>query len=895
MPLTPGSRLGPYEIIAPLGAGGMGEVYRAHDARLSRDVAVKALPDGFSHDPERLVRFEREAKLLASLSHPNIAGIHGLEDGGGMRYLILEYVDGETLAARIQRGPLPLAEALDVARDIAAALEAAHESGVVHRDLKPGNVMVNGAGTVKVLDFGLAKGGASKGAGSDPSLSASPTMTFAATAAGVILGTAAYMSPEQARGKNVDRRTDIWSFGCVFYECLCGRQAFAGETVSDIVARILERDPDWAALPAQTPPAVRELIARCLRKDPKERLRDIGDARVTLDEIIKGGPVSAGTTGPVAVASRSPWLAVLVAVAVTAIVAAALTEILTRGPEPPPLHLSVLGPEGAQLSDEVPDLVIAPDGRTLAFTAKDSVGVAHLWLRPLDSDRPRVLAGTEGAVIPFWSPDSRNLAFFAGGSLKRVAATGEEMLTLCDAQTPRGGAWGPGNVIVFAPSASGPLMQISANGGTPTPATTLDVSRGETGHRFPSFLPDGRHFLYVTLPGKANQSPTRVGTVGGKPGPQVLVANSVGVYAAPGYLLFMRQGSVFAQKFDDRSMRTTGPARVLRDLTDATGSYSGSPGVSVSASGIIVQRAVDSEDEHVDVLDRSGKRLFTAPFPTGYLADVSQSPDGTQLAVAYSKRGAPSSPVIVADLRRSIWTRFSSEGSYESDPIWTRDGSRLIYGSDRPGGRRLYWKRVDGGPEELIATPPNLFNDPNTVTPDGRFLIYRSLSGETGEDLWIVDLDGNHQPKPLIRTPANELDADISPDGRWIAYRTDETGESQIQVQSFPALDRKFRVSIDGAVPSFNARMAFTRFRNDGRELYYIGRDGRTVQVVPITPGPELHVEASRPLFKLPPEAVDATASPDGQRFFVSMPSRSVNRGVIQIVMNWSRELESTK
>ena len=895
MSLSPGARLGPYEILGPLGAGGMGEVWRARDPRLGRDVAIKALPAGFAQDPERLARFEREAKLLASLSHPHIAGIHGLEEAGSARYLVLELVSGDTLAQRLGRGRLPCDETLELGRQVAAALEAAHERGVVHRDLKPGNIMLTETGEAKVLDFGLAKSSVAAGAGSSPDLSASPTTVYAATQAGVVLGTAAYMSPEQARGKNVDRRTDIWSFGCVLYECLTGKQAFAGETTSDLVARILEREPDWRALPAGTPPRLVELIKRCLRKDARERLRDIGDARIEIDEIAKGGVLATpGEPAPAGPGRRTLGLAVTAAVLVTALAVAGIMRASVRPPELRPLHLSVQGPEGSVLSDEVPDIVISPDGSRLAFMAIDSVGIGHLWIRPLSSTEPRMLPGTERALIPFWSPDGRNLAFFANASLKRVAVTGDGMQTICPAPNPRGGAWGPDNIIVFAPTANGPLMQVPATGGEPQPATTLDASRNESAHRFPSFLPDGRHFLYAALPGKDNLLDTRVGILGGTSSPPVVTANSSAIYAHPGYLVFMRQSTVFAQRFDAKALRTSGPAQALRDLKDVLGSYSGSPIVSVSADGMLVQAAPRTGNERVDVLDREGRLLGTLPLPSGTFSRARFSRDGRHMAISCAKAGVTA--IYLVDLARGLSSRFATDSPYNSAPVWTPDGRRVIYGAERSSGRDLYWKRSDGsGGEELLADVPNLFNDPDDVTPDGKFVLYRSLAGETGEDLWIASLEGSHEARPLLQTGFHEVDAAVSPDGKWMAYRSDESGDFEMYVRSFPTLDRKVRVSIDGAMGPQNVRMAFTRWKNDGRELYYIGRDGRTIMAAPIDPGPEFQVGTPQPLLRLPREVAEAAISPDGHRVYVSVPKQAIGSGIVQIVMNWAGELQEKK
>jgi Tol biopolymer transport system component len=901
MPIAPGTLLGPYEILRPLGAGGMGEVYLARDTRLGREVAIKALPDAFAADEQRLARFEREAKLLASLNHPNIAGIHGLEVVAQHRYLVLEYVEGETLADRLKRGPLPIDEAIDICRQIATGVEAAHESGVVHRDLKPGNVTITPGGDVKVLDFGLAKSGVKAASGSDPSLSASPTMTYAETAVGVILGTAAYMSPEQARGRGVDRRTDVWSLGCVLYECLTGKALFEGETVSDLIARILEREPDWSALPAATPPRVRELLRKCLRKDPKERLRDIGDARLELAEAFAPGAVQAvaapATATTAAAAQRRPvWPLLLGAVLVTALATWGFARLASPRVTVEATRLSVVGPEGNEISAETPEVVISPDGRMLAFVASDSAGVSRLWVRSLSSLSARVLPGTDDAKLPFWSPDSRHLAFFASGQLKRISSEGEGLQVLCPAPNPRGGAWGPGDVLLLAPAAAGPLMRIAASGGELAPATTLDSTRGETAHRFPSFLPDGRHFLYAGLPGKDNLIDTRLGSLEGGPAPVILQAAGVAVYASPGYLLFNRSGNTMAQPFDARGMKLSGQPQAMRDQYDVTSSYSGSPPGSVSRSGVLVQREFLRARTRVDVHDRSGRVVRSLALPAGFFASAVLSPDGRRLAVTGGDAQAREIPLVLLDVERGTSGRLTFEGQFDSSPAWTPDGRIIYYGSDRTGGRNIYRKRSDGsGPEELVADVPNLFNDPNEVSPDGRTLVYRSLSGETSEDLWTLSLEGDPAPKPLLVTRYNEMDAAFSPDGRWLAYRSDESGRFEMYARDYPSLEQRVRISSAGATPTANAYLRFTRWRRDGRELYFIGGDGQSVMAAPITPGATLDAGEPQALFRVPARALGIDVSRDGERFYVLMPAGSTGRSVVTVASGWQAELAPAK
>jgi Tol biopolymer transport system component len=891
--LTPSSRIGPYEVLAPLGAGGMGEVFLAKDTRLGREVAIKALPDAFAHDPERLARFEREARLLASLKHPNIAAIYGLEEADGRRYLILEYVPGPTLADRLASGPLPLDETLEVCAQIAAGVEAAHENGVVHRDLKPANVKLTPSGEVKVLDFGLAKSGAGAASSSGLDLSHSPTVANQATTAGMILGTAAYMSPEQARGRPVDRRTDIWSFGCVLYECLTRKPLYEGETVSDLIARILEREPDWSALPAATPVSVRELLRRCLMKDPRERLRDIGEARLTLVHAAAGETTNAPASPP-ARRRRGPaaWIVIAASLVAAGLLGASVVR-LAFVPPSPAMRVSVLAPDDVDVSAEVPDLVISPDGANIVFMGTDTTGVTHLWVRPLASESARMLAGTEDAKLPFWSPDSREIAFFAQGQLKRIALEGNDVVRICAASNPRGGAWGRGGLIVFAPTPAGPLMQISASGGELRAATVLDTAKGETSHRFPSFLPDGRHFFFMTLPGDSdNKLDARVSTPGGAPSAVVCRSPNAPIYTA-GWIVYYREGTIVAQRFDAGSLRTRGSPRALHGFFDVSGQYSGSPPVTASDAGILLQRELETPLTHLEFRDRTGRLSSTMDLPPGSWTDPRLSPDGTRLVLSCYVQGDPVAPMWMVDLVRRTTTRFTFDGAFQNAPVWTPDGRRVIYGSDGSHGRNLFWRRADGsGAEELLADVPNLFNDPQQITPDGRTLIYRSLAGETGEDIWEIPLEKGGQPKPLLATKFNEVDPAVSPDGRWLAYRSDESGRMEMYIQSYPGLDRKIRVTRSGASPALNTALTLTRWRSDGRELVFLGGDGQTLMAVDVTPGEDLKLGEPHPLFKLPYGALDIEMTPDGQRVVLSVRTRKSARTVFNLAMNWAPELE---
>ncbi len=727
MSLAPGSRIGVYEILGPLGAGGMGEVFRARDTRLARDVAIKALPAEFARDPERLARFEREAKLLASLTHPHIAGIYGIEEVDGHRYLILEFVEGETLAQRIDRGPLPMEDSLQVARQIAAALETAHESGVVHRDLKPGNVMITPAGDVKVLDFGLAKSGTGSASGSDVSLSHSPTLTHQGTAAGVILGTAAYMSPEQARGRAVDKRTDIWSFGCVLYECLVGRQAFAGDTVSDLIARILEREPDWDALPASTPSRIRGLLRRCLEKDVKRRLRDIGDARIEIEDVIavRSSAPSAAASGKRGVRmGANAWLLAVALILVTAAVTRLAGPLFEHASTPPPVRFEVPEAPGTHMVVDGAESAISPDGRTLAFCATDSAGISRLWLRPLESLAARPLPGTEDASLPFWSPDSRSIAFFAGtDKLKKIFADGGTPETIGSIKGPRGGTWHRNGTILLAPLSEGPIYKVSANGGESVPVTTLDST--ETAHRFPQFLPDGNHFLYSSLPPHDGKFTIYLGSLDGKERRAVLTTAASGVvYAEPGYLLYARDDAIVAHRFDAKNGRVIGEPVSLGDHPLGT-NYSGAPPFSVSANGTLTYETNAAFAAHLVWADVNGKTLDTVPMVPGRYINVALSPDQHR-AVLMRAASMFQSDLWMADLERGVVTRLTYDEGQADAAHWSPDGTRIAHTFSTYGSPpKIVIETIGAG----ASTQSFLENDPafkwvSGWTPDSRSIVF---------------------------------------------------------------------------------------------------------------------------------------------------------------------------
>ncbi|MBI3049381.1 MAG: serine/threonine-protein kinase [Acidobacteria bacterium] len=889
MALAAGSRIGPYEIQAVLGAGGMGEVYRARDTKLDRDVAIKILPEAFARDPDRVARFEREAKTLASLNHPNIGAIYGLEEGSGVvasgfsrtdvvRAIVMELVEGLTLAERIAQGPIPVEEVLPIARQIADALEAAHEHGVVHRDLKPGNIKVTVDGKVKVLDFGLAKlVGPAEAGHYAPSggLTASPTLSVQATVAGVILGTAAYMSPEQARGKPVDRRADIWAFGCVLYEMLTGKQAFAaGETVSDAIAAILKNEPDWSALPAETPAAVRMLLRRCLQKDPQKRLPHIGAARIELEEG-EHAPAEATRAADGRASARRRerlmWAAALVGVVVIA--AVAIAWALRPAPSPPEMRVEINTPP----TNDLVSHAISPDGQRLVFVAPDA-GQPKLWLRSLDSTTVQPLPGTEAALYPFWSPDSRSVAFFAGGALKRLEPGGGPPQTLAAAPAARGGTWGEGGAILFAATSGGPLLRTSATGGEVVPVTTL--ADGQVAHRFPQFLPGGRRFLFYAT-GTENVAGIHLGSIDRAEMTRVTPADSAGRYLHPGWLVFSRQGTLLARRFDPTRGELVGDPRhvadaVVQDVVQAIGAFS------VSTTGTLTYRIGGTAGRQLTWFDRSGKIVGTLGPADNTLDEAALSPDGRRVAVRRTVQD--NSDIWLIDSVRT--TRFTFDRNVELYPLWSPDGSRLVF-TRMPS---LYVKSSSGaGTDELLLKVP-LTSAAQDWSSDGRFVLYNYVDPKTGGDLSVLPMDGDRKPFVFVNSTFHERLGQFSPDGRWVAYQSDESGRYEIYVRPFPGPGGQWQVSTSGGVTP--------RWRADGRELFYIAPDGTLTAAPIIVNGAAVEPGAPVALFR--PRIVwggtnpigvrwQYDVAPDG-RFLINVVTEEASASPITLILNWNPE-----
>jgi serine/threonine protein kinase/dipeptidyl aminopeptidase/acylaminoacyl peptidase len=852
MTFSPGQRWGQYEVLSTLGAGGMGEVYRARDVRLQRDVAIKVLPRHLAEDPERLARLGREARLLAALNHPNVAAIYGLEEADGSPLLVMECVEGESLAQRLASGPLPVDEALVVAVQIAAGLEAAHGAGVIHRDLKPANVMIRPDGAVKLLDLGLARAIDPVAAATDPSLS--PTVTSAPTGTGVILGTAAYMSPEQARGKMLDKRSDVFSFGCLLYECLTGTRAFPGETISDTLAAILRSEPDWSALPVQTSGAVRKLLRRCLEKDPKRRLRDIGDARLDLEDALSAGPGSAVETAVLPRPKRTSPLLWALGGALLGIVATFSAGRLFAPPVPrssPPLHAVLPLPADTHLSfANRPAIAVSPDGRTVVFRAA-SQGVARLLRRSLDASAAEPIAGTEGGFSPFFSPDGEWLGFFTTTHLKKIPFSGGAPVTLLRVpQVTGGGAWGADGNIVFTLTVNGPLSSVPGTGGPIRPVSNLDASRGEHSHLWPQILPDGRGILVTMVLGQdwqdfANSQIVVLDPESGRR--TVVLEGSTFARYADGQIVFVRGGSMFRVPFDLTRLSVTGsPVPVAERVTIDSGNGSASFAVTNEGTLVYAEGPPVVEPHSVVLrLDRQGAEK-PLPLPAAHYTRPCLSPDGKTLALM--KCDGYSCKLFLYDLERNVLSPLTSEPGRFLNPVWSPDGRRLAYSGFAVGAPTLFVKNADGSgqPQRLTNAPTETREAaefPNSWSPDGRTIAYilvsRLMTGKGERDVWLVSPDGKQKPRPWLESPYAETAAAFSPDGRWMAYVSDESGRKEVYVRPFTGAGGRIKISSEGG-----AEPVWTR---GGRELLY--RQGNQFLSVDIRTEPGLAAGTPRVLF----------------------------------------------
>jgi Tol biopolymer transport system component/tRNA A-37 threonylcarbamoyl transferase component Bud32 len=882
MAITPGTRIGAYEVTSQLGEGGMGVVLRARDTKLLREVALKILPDHFAEDPDRLSRLQREAQLLASMNHPNIAQIYGLEQLGNTGCIVMEMIEGDTLSERLKSGPLPLDEALDIAKQIADALAAAHERGIVHRDLKPANIKITPSGAVKVLDFGLAKALASREMQSQ--LSMMPTKV-SGSVVGMVVGTVGYMSPEQARGKEVDARTDIWAFGCVLYEMLTGRKAFEGETATDIIARIVSGEPDLSLLPADVPTPIRLLLEATLTKNVQQRLQHIGDMRLFLDR--KFFPATASATvaaGPGIKTRQRGRLAAAVALAAGLVLAAIAVALFFRPSPPPPapqmhLEISLPGIQGAQFA-------VSPSGQRVAYFGQAADENRAVWIRQVGSETAQKLAGTDNPTGAFWSPDSRSLAFIADGKLKKIDVAGGVPQIISDFQgNPRGYTWNEAGVILFSKTPENIIFRVSDAGGEPKPFTAHDKEKKETLHAAPVFLPDGNHFLFLVVAGTPENSGIFVGSLDSKPPKRLLPLpsriNAV-AYAPPGYLLYTNGAVIMAQRFDTSTLTTEGEPEPIAD--GAENAY-----FSASNAGLLLYRKgrAAPPTERLTWFDRNGKQTGNVGAGADY-GNVELSPKGDRVAVDMMTNS--NRDIWVIDISRGVPSRITFDPGPDWTPSWSPEGDRIVFASSR-AGTHIYQKSSSGvGNDELV------FDTDKSEIPvhwsQGRYVVFSRgrQGGAAPYDTWILDT-AEKKMTPFVESPFDKVHARVSPDGRWIAYATNDSGIYQIVVQSFPDPNRgKWQITAQGGVEP--------KWRRDGRELYYLDLDGK-LMAVSVKTDPTFEAGATTELFDTPltvgrgPVIRDRRydVSADG-RFLIAMPDGIGSTASIIAMVNWASALD---
>jgi serine/threonine-protein kinase len=895
MPLAAGTKLGPYEITSPLGAGGMGEVYLAQDARLGRYVAIKILPEKFSRDAQRMARFDREAKVLASLNHPNIAAIYGLEDSNSVRALVMEFVDGRTLAERIEKSPLCLDDALPIAKQIAEALEYAHERGIIHRDLKPANVKITPNGTAKVLDFGLAK--ALEDDFSVTDISTSPTLSHAATRAGILLGTAAYMSPEQARGKKVDRRADIWSFGAVLYEMLTGRAAFAGETISDTLAAVIRAEPDWIALPGNVRPSIIRLVRRCLTKDPNQRLRDIGEARIALDTAISGTPED--TIAPAAASTQPqqlwrrilPWAIAAIAIAL----ALAVSSLYWRANQSEPhrvMQLSLALPEPlAGVFDPNPGspFALSPDGSQIVFVAAVAGKPQQLYLRPLDQQTAMPIPNTDNATEPFFSPDGQSVGFFALGKMRKVSLHGGPATPLSDAPTPHGASWDLNDTIIYAPNFGSGLLRISAAGGTPQTLTTPNAKDLEISHRWPQVLPGGTSVLFTIQVGSAaTYDDARIAVLSLQTGKwrTLVQGGSYARYVPSGHIVYAHAGSLVAVAFDLTRMEVSGSPVPVQEGVVTTALTSGGAEYDVTPSGLLAFVSGNAKPPARSLVwvDRKGLAK-TVPAPPRVYSSPSLSPDGKQLAVQINDEGVLA--IWIYEFARNTLTRLTFGPGNSTSPLWTPDGRRVVYDTRTPSPS-FRSKLADGsGKEEVLLGKE--FDDPSvtpsSVSPDGKTLLFGAYGPAGKEAIQVLSLDGSDTIQPFLQASSHLSGPHFSPDGRWVAYSTDESGRREVCVQPFPIASGKWMVSTEGG--------QYSRWARSGREIFFFRGD--QLMSVDVETQPVFKAGTPHGLFQTTGYlgAGNYDVAPDGQHFLmIKQDDALTNPKELNVILNWSEELK---
>jgi eukaryotic-like serine/threonine-protein kinase len=889
MAIATGERFNHYEIIAPLGAGGMGEVYLAEDSRLGRKVAIKVLPAEFAMDSDRLRRFEQEARATSALNHPNILTVYDIGAHEGAPYIVAELLEGEELSEFIKQGAIAPRRAIDYARQIAEGLAVAHAKGVVHRDLKPENLFVTTDGRVKILDFGLAKLRQQQFGAIDKD---APTQKRI-TDPGVIMGTVGYMSPEQVRGQETDHRSDIFAFGVILYEMLSGQNAFRGDSAIEMMNAILkEEPPELGELGMKIAPGLEKVLRRCLEKKPEHRFHSAHDLGFALEAVASSSSsdsnqtktaIAPDTTTSAKRGGRREYIAWIAASIFALIAALALGVVWFRRAEPAAqtVRFLLFAPEKTRFIE--PSFALSPNGRQLAFSATDEAGKNLLYLRPLNSLYAQPLPGTENAFLPFWSPDSRSIAFFSQGKLKRVEASGGAPQTLCDVNHAGGGSWNRAGEIIMAPTNDGTLYRVPATGGIPTALTTLDQSRGEDGHWLPQFLPDGEHFLYYASNRQAEQSGLYVGSLSDKATHHVLRSDYSAVYTA-GDLLFVRNGALLGQAFDTRALKLVGEPFLIAEQVKT---WDIVPNLSVAENGTMAFQSGGGPPPQLVWFDRSGKKLGTVGEPADY-SNPSLAPDGKRLAVSVRDPETKQRDIWLFDLARGAKSRFTFDPADDINPLWSKDGSRIFFISDRKGQRDIFQKKVNAAEEEELLYASTGEKNVEDLSPDGRLLIYNSGFGNnaTKIDLWLAPLEGERTPRPFLKTPFSEEQAAISPDGRWVAYCSDESGRAEIYVATFPQLSGKWQVSVDGG--------AEPQWRRDGKELFFTNASRKLMAAEVKTGSGAFEAEAPKLLFETPlinPGRNRFVVTGDGQRFLV-ITRLEDTRAPINLVVNWLAELK---
>ena len=893
--MTPGTRLGRYEIRSKIGEGGMGEVYQGRDTQLGRDVAVKVLPTTVSIDSDRLRRFEQEASAASALNHPNILVVHDIGTHDGTTYVVSELLEGETLRKRIGGTPMAQRRAIDYALQMAHGLAAAHEKGIIHRDLKPDNIFITNDGRVKILDFGLAK--LTQLDGNQPQTNV-PTRRVD-TDPGAVMGTVGYMSPEQLKGRPVDQRTDIFSFGAILYEMLSGRRAFHGGSAAETMSAILKEDPpELSDTNKSVSPGLERLVNHCLEKNPSERFHSARDLAFALEALPGSGTASTQTATVIDLPYKRrharewlPWI--VTAAAILFAVLALLWPYFRRPSTYEEGNASRFTIELPAKAVTIGPPVVSPDGRRLVYRLNTEDGKELLWIRPLESLDARPIAGTEGGTQPFWSPDSRSVGFFAGNKVKKVDLAGGAPQTLCDAPTNTGGTWGPTGVIVFAHGPGDGIYRVATSGGAPVRITQVNASLGELEHSWPQFLPDGRHFIYFARSAQPENSAIYVASLDDPNSRRLVQVHSSAAYASPGYILYVRDSTLVAQPFDAEKREFTGEAVPIAEDV-ARNPVNGRGFFSVSDKGILSLRTGGVARNQLMWFDRAGKQLevFTSP---GNYAAPALSPDEKTVAVSrVDFQTLTGSDIWLVDWARGAQVRFTTDPANDSYPVWSPSGDRIVFVSSRAGLTGIYQKltNTEGHEEPLVASPESKISP--QWSPDGRFILYSQINPTTNVDLLLLEVSGDRSVKPFLQTNFIEAQGRFSPDGRWVAYISNETGRFEVYIQGFPSGGAKVAVSTGGG--------SQPQWRSDGRELYYYTPDRKLMAVEVTEEGSTFKIGAARPLFELRisgagidrgfPGIGYYTVTRDGKRFVVAGSPDNQDPQQITVVVNWTADLK---